>query len=135
MECATDTDGVVVNALPDSLDALLVTPSHLYPFGGAMPAARRVELLEWAARTDTVVIEDDFNTELRYRISPQPALSSLATRADVLTLGTFFHAALPRARRRLRRGLASDRRGFARGPQRLGHAGFLRHPASDRALA
>ena len=39
--------------------------------------------------TDTVVIEDDFNTELRYRISPQPALSSLATRADVLTLGTF----------------------------------------------
>ena len=54
-----------------------------------MPAARRVELLDWAARTNTVVIEDDFNTELRYRISPQPALTSLATRADVLTLGTF----------------------------------------------
>lgn len=89
VECATDTDGIVVDALPDSLDALLVTPSHLYPFGGAMPAARRVELLEWAARTNTVVIEDDFNTELRYRISPQPALTSLATRADVLTLGTF----------------------------------------------
>ena len=89
VECVTDSDGMVVNELPDSLDALLVTPSHLYPFGGAMPAARRVELLEWAARTSTVVIEDDFNTELRYRISPQPALSSLATRADVLTLGTF----------------------------------------------
>ena len=89
VECATDADGIVVDELPDSLDALLVTPSHLYPFGGAMPAARRVELLEWAARTSTVVIEDDFNTELRYRISPQPALSSLATRADVLTLGTF----------------------------------------------
>ena len=89
VECATDPDGIVVSELPDSLDALLVTPSHLYPFGGAMPAARRVELLEWAARTETVVIEDDFNTELRYRISPQPALSSLATRADVFTLGTF----------------------------------------------
>ena len=89
VECVTDSDGMVVNELPDSLDALLITPSHLYPFGGAMPAARRVELLEWAARTSTVVIEDDFNTELRYRISPQPALSSLATRADVLTLGTF----------------------------------------------
>lgn len=89
VECATDPDGIVVSELPDTLDALLVTPSHLYPFGGAMPAARRVELLEWAARTETVVIEDDFNTELRYRISPQPALSSLATRADVLTLGTF----------------------------------------------
>ncbi|MDK6492479.1 MULTISPECIES: PLP-dependent aminotransferase family protein [Corynebacterium] len=89
VECSTDHEGIVVSELPDTLDALLVTPSHLYPFGGAMPAARRVELLEWAARTETVVIEDDFNTELRYRISPQPALSSLATRADVLTLGTF----------------------------------------------
>ena len=89
VECATDTDGVEIDALPDSLDALLVTPSHLYPFGGAMPAARRVELLEWAARTDTVVIEDDFNTELRYRIAPQPTLSTLAPAADVLTLGTF----------------------------------------------
>ncbi|OHO82013.1 transcriptional regulator [Corynebacterium sp. HMSC036E10] len=89
VECATDHEGIVVSELPDTLDALLVTPSHLYPFGGAMPATRRVELLEWAARTETVIIEDDFNTELRYRISPQPALSSLATRADVLTLGTF----------------------------------------------
>ena len=89
VECATDSDGIVVDDLPDTFDALLVTPSHLYPFGGAMPVARRVELLEWAVRTSTVVIEDDFNTELRYRISPQPTLSSLATRADVLTLGTF----------------------------------------------
>lgn len=89
VECATDHEGIVVSELPDTLDALLLTPSHLYPFGGAMPATRRVELLEWAARTETVIIEDDFNTELRYRISPQPALSSLATRADVFTLGTF----------------------------------------------
>lgn len=89
VECATDHEGIVVSELPDTLDALLLTPSRLYPFGGAMPATRRVELLEWAARTETVIIEDDFNTELRYRISPQPALSSLATRADVFTLGTF----------------------------------------------
>ena len=89
VECETDAEGVVVKQLPADLDALLVTPSHLYPFGGAMPAPRRSELLDWANRTGTVIIEDDFNTELRYRISPQPALSSLATRADVLTLGTF----------------------------------------------
>ncbi|OEY05048.1 transcriptional regulator [Corynebacterium sp. BCW_4722] len=89
VECETDRDGVVVGALPDDLDALLVTPSHLYPFGGTMPAVRRVELLEWAAKARTTIIEDDFNTELRYRISPQPTLSSLSTSANVLSLGTF----------------------------------------------
>ena len=61
----------------------------LYPFGGAMPAPRRAELLDWAKRTGTVIIEDDFNTELRYRIAPQPTLATLAPAADVLTLGTF----------------------------------------------
>lgn len=89
VECATDAEGVVVKQLPADLDALLVTPSHLYPFGGAMPAPRRAELLDWAKRTGTVIIEDDFNTELRYRIAPQPTLSTLAPAANVLTLGTF----------------------------------------------
>jgi len=87
--CGTDGAGIVVKQLPDDLDALLVTPSHLFPLGGSMPAPRRAELLEWAARTDTVLIEDDFNTELRYRVSPQPTLATLAPTADVLTLGTF----------------------------------------------
>ena len=89
VECETDAEGVVVKQLPTDLDALLVTPSHLYPFGGAMPAPRRAELLDWAKRTGTVIIEDDFNTELRYRIAPQPTLATLAPAADVLTLGTF----------------------------------------------
>ncbi|MGV0434002.1 MocR-like pyridoxine biosynthesis transcription factor PdxR [Corynebacterium ureicelerivorans] len=89
VECATDAEGVAVKQLPTDLDALLVTPSHLYPFGGAMPAPRRAELLEWAKQTGTVIIEDDFNTELRYRIAPQPTLATLAPAADVLTLGTF----------------------------------------------
>ena len=89
VECETDAEGVVVKQLPTDLDALLVTPSHLYPLGGAMPAPRRAELLEWAKQTGTVIIEDDFHTELRYRIAPQPTLSTLAPSADVLTLGTF----------------------------------------------
>lgn len=89
VECETDAEGVVIKQLPTDLDALLVTPSHLYPFGGAMPAPRRAELLDWAKRTGTVIIEDDFNTELRYRIAPQPTLATLAPAADVLTLGTF----------------------------------------------
>lgn len=87
--CGTDGAGIVVKQLPGDLDALLVTPSHLFPLGGSMPAPRLAELLEWASRSNTVLIEDDFNTELRYRISPQPTLTSLAPAADVVTLGTF----------------------------------------------
>ena len=87
--CATDPGGVVVGELSDRLNALLVTPSHLYPFGGAMSASRRSALLNWATRTGAVLIEDDFNTELRYLISPQPPLAALSPGADVLTLGTF----------------------------------------------
>ncbi|WP_234948906.1 PLP-dependent aminotransferase family protein [Corynebacterium sp. CNCTC7651] len=87
--CRTDAEGVVVASLERELDALLVTPAHLYPIGGSMPAPRRLELIEWAAESGTVLIEDDFNAELRYRISPQPPLASLGGGAEVVTLGTF----------------------------------------------
>ena len=87
--CAVDDAGVDVSQLQGNLDALLVTPSYQYPLGASMPAARRRELLDWAAATGTVVIEDDFNAELRYRTSPVPPLAALGGKADVLTLGTF----------------------------------------------
>nr|WP_256478022.1 PLP-dependent aminotransferase family protein [Corynebacterium stercoris] len=87
--CRTDADGVVVSELDPALDALLVTPAHLYPIGGVMPAARRAALIEWAGETGTVLIEDDFSAELRYRISPHPPLAALGGVAEVVTLGTF----------------------------------------------
>lgn len=87
--CCVDEAGLAVQDLPDTLDAVIVTPSFQYPLGASMPAARRGELLDWAAATGTVVIEDDFNAELRYRTAPLPPLAALQTSADVVTLGTF----------------------------------------------
>ena len=88
--CPTDSHGVCVDTLPATLDAILVTPAHLYPLGGAMPVARRSQLLRWAAETSTSIIEDDFNAELRYRTAPQPTLAAIAgDGAHVFTLGTF----------------------------------------------
>lgn len=87
--CPTDEDGVIIGALPRDLDAILVTPSHLYPTGASMPATRRAELLDWAARRGIAVIEDDFNSELRYSVAPQPTLATVASGATVITLGTF----------------------------------------------
>ena len=87
--CQCDDEGVLVSQLPCDIDALLITPAHVPPFGGVMTVRRRVELLEWASATGTLLIEDDFNTELRYRTAPQPTLSALPNSGNVLTLGTF----------------------------------------------
>lgn len=76
-------------AVPEAdLDALIVTPSHQYPNGATLPAPRRAELVAWARESGALLIEDDFDSELRYAGQPQPALTSLAPDRTIL-LGTF----------------------------------------------
>ncbi|WP_369066432.1 PLP-dependent aminotransferase family protein [Kocuria carniphila] len=71
-------------------DAVVVTPGHQYPLGGTMPVSRRLELLRWARGHRAVVIEDDYDSELRYTGQPLPALAALdADRDTVVTLGSF----------------------------------------------
>ncbi len=71
-------------------DAVVVTPGHQYPLGGTMPVSRRLELLRWARQHRAVVIEDDYDSELRYTGQPLPALAALDTDRDsVVTLGSF----------------------------------------------
>lgn len=88
-----DRDGLITAALPDRNPPrlLIVTPSHQYPLGGSMPLERRQELLAWADRYDVVLVEDDYDAELRYTSQPLPALAALADpdTGRVVTLGTF----------------------------------------------
>jgi len=69
--------------------AAFVTPARQYPTGVTMPLARRLELLDWAAEADAIVIEDDYDSEYRYVGRPLPALMSLETKARVIYTGTF----------------------------------------------
>lgn len=95
---AVDTDGLRTADLPDGLlDAVIVTPSHQYPAGGSLPLQRRRELLDWARRTGVVVVEDDYDSELRYSGSPLPALAALddPVAGSVVTLGTFSSTVTP----------------------------------------
>lgn len=91
--CPVDDDGLRVDLLPagdDAPDVLIVTPSHQYPLGGSLSLQRRLELLEWAQRHDVLIVEDDFDSELRYVGAPLPTLSALdPTGASVALLGTF----------------------------------------------
>jgi len=87
-----DADGLATAELPAHLlDLVIVTPSHQYPLGGSLPLARRHELLAWAKRSGAIIVEDDFDSELRYTGSPLPTLAALddPDTGSVVLLGTF----------------------------------------------
>jgi GntR family transcriptional regulator/MocR family aminotransferase len=65
-----------------------VTPSHQYPTGVALSLDRRIALIEWAARNDAWILEDDYDGEFRYEGQPLTALHSLDSHARVIYIGT-----------------------------------------------
>ncbi|MBL1075467.1 PLP-dependent aminotransferase family protein [Nocardia sp. 2] len=82
-----DADGLRVDLLPADTRAVYCTPAHQFPLGARMPAARRVELVEFARRAGAFVIDDDYDGELRYDTAPLPLLATLAPDV-VVHLGT-----------------------------------------------
>lgn len=75
-----------------------LTPSHQYPLGGTMPLHERLKLLEWAARRKMWIIEDDYDSELRYNGRPIPSLQGLDTAGNVIYIGTFSKILFPALR-------------------------------------
>ena len=76
-----------------------VMPSHQFPTGIVMPVGRRQELLKWAQEApDRYIIEDDYDSEFRYRGKPIPSLQSSDDRGKVIYIGTFSKAIAPAIR-------------------------------------
>ncbi len=69
-------------------DLIYVAPSHQYPIGGILPAARRISLLQYADEKDAYVIEDDYDSEFRYKGETLQALRNLAPER-VIYIGSF----------------------------------------------
>jgi GntR family transcriptional regulator/MocR family aminotransferase len=65
-----------------------VSPSHQFPTGTIMPVGTRYRLLRWALASDGLIIEDDYDSELRYQGRPVPALQSLDTEDRVVYMGS-----------------------------------------------
>jgi GntR family transcriptional regulator/MocR family aminotransferase len=84
-----DDEGLVVDALPPDAALVYVTPSHQSPLGVSMSLARRRALLDWAARRETLIVEDDYDSEFRYGGHPVDALQTLDRHERVIYLGTF----------------------------------------------
>lgn len=74
-----DGDGIDVDALAASgAAAVIVTPAHQFPTGAVLTADRRRALLEWAEDHDALIVEDDYDSELRYDRTAVGALQGLA---------------------------------------------------------
>ena len=97
---AVDQEGLDVKALQRS-DASIayVTPSHQFPTGTVLSAARRTALLNWAATNpDFFIIEDDYDSEFRYRGRPIPSLQGMDKGENVIYLSTFTKSLMPSMR-------------------------------------
>lgn len=95
-----DHYGMIVSRLEaEGADIAYVTPSHQYPTGIVMPVRRRMELLNWANDAEgRYIIEDDYDSEFRYKGKPIPALQGYDGTGRVIYLGTFSKSIAPALR-------------------------------------
>jgi len=76
---AVDADGLRVDELEQTdVEVVLVTPAHQFPTGCVLSSERRTQLVEWAERGERLIVEDDFDSELRYDRTAIGALQGLA---------------------------------------------------------
>jgi len=97
---AVDEEGLTLKRKTESPAPRLVfvTPSHQFPLGVTMSLARRLALLEWAAQSGTMIVEDDYGSEYRYTGRPLAALQGLDTLDRVIYVGTFSKVLFPALR-------------------------------------
>lgn len=95
-----DGSGLSMRQLSDTgAHCVYVMPSHQYPTGAVMPITRRLELLKWAAQEEgRYIIEDDYDSEFRYKGKPIPSLQASDKAGSVIYMGTFSKAIAPAIR-------------------------------------
>ena len=75
-----------------------ITPSCQFPLGATLSLERRLRLLDWAERAGAFVIEDDYDSEYRYRGRPITALQGIDDNGRVAYVGTFSKTMFPAVR-------------------------------------
>jgi GntR family transcriptional regulator/MocR family aminotransferase len=93
---AVDAHGADVTALDGmaELGGVLLTPSHQFPLGMSLHSDRRAAVIDWARRTGSVIIEDDYDGEFRYDRSPVGALHGVDPE-HVIYMGTASKSLAP----------------------------------------
>ena len=88
--------GIMIDKLPANIPtAVYVSPANQFPTGSVMPIGARYRLLEWAKSNGSIILEDDYDSELRYYGKPVPALQGLDDNDSVVYLGSFSSTLFP----------------------------------------
>jgi GntR family transcriptional regulator / MocR family aminotransferase len=102
---AVGPGGLDLEALKKSSSTIAyVTPSHQFPLGHVMPVANRLKLIDWAESGDPdasgarFILEDDYDSELRYHGKPIPSLQGLRPGGNIIYLGSFSKILSPALR-------------------------------------
>ncbi len=77
---------------------IYVSPSHMTRFGDVMPNKRRIELVKYSAKNNSLVIEDDYESDFLYNSRPTPSLHALSGGNNVVYIGSFSKLLLPSIR-------------------------------------
>ena len=99
--CAIEMDGggiLLEEVEREKPDIVYTMPSHQFPMGAVMPMKRRLELLHWALGGERYIIEDDHDSEFRYRGKPIPSLQGIDRKGSVIYMGTFSKSISPSLR-------------------------------------
>lgn len=86
-----DENGIRIEQIREkNPDIVYTMPSHQFPVGVVMSMKRRLELLNWAMDApNRYIIEDDHDSEFRYKGKPIPSLQSIDHGGRVIYMGTF----------------------------------------------
>lgn len=88
--CNIDSEGIQIDTIKKQKPKLIyTTPSNQYPLGIKMSNERRLELINWANKHNSLIIEDDYDHEFSNWTHPLPPLFSLNNENRVIYLGTF----------------------------------------------
>lgn len=91
--------GLALDTIDTLSDAVVyVTPSHQMPLGQVMPVADRLKLISWAKNRNGIIIEDDYDSELRYIGKPISSLQGLLPDSNIIYQGTFSKVFSPALR-------------------------------------
>ena len=95
---SVDYDGIIIPTSAPTPKLIYTTPSHQFPTGATMSYARRLALLDYAQQHKSWILEDDYDSEFRYRSKPLPSLQGLDQNQRVIYLGTFSKSLSPSMR-------------------------------------
>lgn len=98
--CNVDRQGLIVSRLRATGGSIVHTsPANSFPAGFTMSLARRTELMQWVyEKPNRYIVEDDYDSELRFEGRPLPPLFAYDSKERVIYLNTFSKTLMPSLR-------------------------------------